>query len=103
MDQKTQYCKDVSFPQIDLHIFEAVTIKCLNRVFLEFQKPILKLIWKCKEPKINKSVEEEPSWRIYTTKYQDYIESSCNYTIELVLVQGHIQWNCKYMGVLQKT
>lgn len=27
MDQKTQYCKDVSFPQIDLHIFEAVTIK----------------------------------------------------------------------------
>lgn len=55
MYQKTQYLKESIFPKF-ICIFTIILIKIPGYFFVEIDKLILKFIWKCKEPKIAKTL-----------------------------------------------
>ena len=55
---KTQYCNDATYPQY-FYAFSAASNQNINGNFVEIHELILKIVCKCKEPRISKTTWKE--------------------------------------------
>ena len=58
MDRKTQYCQISVVPNF-IYRFNTTPVKTLASYFVDIDRPLLKLIWRDKRPRITNMILEE--------------------------------------------
>ena len=74
MDRKTQYCQISVVPNF-IYRFNTTPVKTLASYFVDIDRPLLKLIWRDKRPRITNMILEEQKVNLRRAKLKHQIQS----------------------------